>query len=256
MKYIWMGLTTLLVCSLAEASKPDNKSIVIMSAGLVEMAKVDGTISDSEKKLIGKELPLEGRLNPVDVFTMSHEDLPGQLSELNLNEKQQTGFIRFLALIALEDGTIHESEKALIKKYISRISTKTSVEGIIKSAKTLQTWLRDKEINKNLRSIALKQQSRADAGQDFIAANPYPTPGKEKKEWIPENSGGFMVLGWSPKADEEGKKQCQGTYWIEATKDDFSAFGIIDIDGDGGFATYTATLKNPSPKRITPVEVQ
>ena len=41
-----------------------------------------------------------------------------------------------------------------------------------------------------------------------------------------------------------------GSYKIEGSKNAFVITGIVDIDGDGQFATYVSTHSNPKPKRI------
>ena len=77
----------------------------------------------------------------------------------------------------------------------------------------------------------------------FVSAEPYPpkSSGMKSKQWIPASSGGFYSMGWKPDGD------VRGTYWITTTTTNFTAYGIIDVDGDGEFATYKATTsENPN----------
>ena len=77
----------------------------------------------------------------------------------------------------------------------------------------------------------------------FVSAEPYPpkSSGMKSKQWIPADAGGFSTVGWKPDGD------VRGTYWVTTTVTNFTAYGIIDVDGDGEFATYIATIsENPN----------
>ena len=79
----------------------------------------------------------------------------------------------------------------------------------------------------------------------YVEAEPYPKkPSSDLKKWEISSSGGFKDLAWSPGPEVKG---VYGSYSIKVTGDDFVVIGVSDIDGDGVFATYTAT-KDTDPK--------
>ena len=62
-----------------------------------------------------------------------------------------------------------------------------------------------------------------------------------------EASGGFETLNWMPDGD------VRGSYSVKTKEQsgmamDFTIIGVMDADGDGKFATYTAT------KSVNPVK--
>ena len=77
----------------------------------------------------------------------------------------------------------------------------------------------------------------------YIEANQHPAtqPGPQNMAWGNGNDG-FNQLGWAPDG------AVRGQYWVTTTTagkrspaGDFTVWGRSDIDGDGIFATYTAT---------------
>jgi hypothetical protein len=77
----------------------------------------------------------------------------------------------------------------------------------------------------------------------WVDVEPYPekSSGMKTKQWNPSDSGGFEILGFTPDGD------VRGTYWVTTETTNFTAYGIIDLDGDGEFATYKATKsENPN----------
>jgi hypothetical protein len=74
--------------------------------------------------------------------------------------------------------------------------------------------------------------------------------GKETTIWDSEAAGNFTLLGWEPIYEE-----ARGTYWVTTTTTDFTAYGIIDADGDSNFATYRATSSINPDSPITGEDV-
>ena len=107
------------------------------------------------------------------------------------------------------------------------------------------------EVPMNLKGIKTAQIAYEGSFDTFVTIAPYPrkSSGKKTKQWVRGASGGFMTVGWSPDGD------VRGTYWVTTTTTNFTAWGIIDVDGDGKFATYTATISENPNAPITPPDV-
>lgn len=100
-----------------------------------------------------------------------------------------------------------------------------------------------------INQIKEAQLANYDLLQFYVDAEPYPkTPSSVAQPWIIAESGGFTTIAWSPGNDAS----VYGSYAIKVSEDgsDFTVIGVSDIDGDGVFATYTAT-KDTDPKRTT-----
>ena len=105
------------------------------------------------------------------------------------------------------------------------------------------------EIPVNLKGIKTAQIAYESNFDVFVSADPYPpqSNGVVQKIWDQSQAGGFSVIGWVPDGN------VRGTYWVTTTSIDFTAYGIIDIDGDGNFATYQATKStNPNSPHTGP----
>ena len=101
------------------------------------------------------------------------------------------------------------------------------------------------EVPLNLRTIKTAQMQYESQWKQFVPAKPYPpTPTKTTQRWEGGNSGGFKVLDWQPGGE------VRGSYWVEVHGEDFTAYGVSDLDGDGVYATYIAT-KSENPHLIT-----
>ena len=99
------------------------------------------------------------------------------------------------------------------------------------------------EIPSNLKEIKQIEKAYEMDIYVYISIEPYPpkSSGMKLKQWTVSESGVFFTIGWSPKED------VRGTYWINANQTNFTAYGIIDLDGDGQFTTYMATRsENPN----------
>ena len=85
----------------------------------------------------------------------------------------------------------------------------------------------------------------------YVEAIFYPSfvPTQDKQPWVIENSGEFKRLNWSPEGE------VRGVYSVTTTSNlDFRAVGMMDIDGDGNYATFVAT-KSTAPYAITAPDV-
>jgi hypothetical protein len=102
------------------------------------------------------------------------------------------------------------------------------------------------EVVENLKGIKTAELAYESYFDTFVSAEIYPPTEKNnaKRAWKVNESGGFRTMGWGPD------NLVKGSYWVTTTTTDFTAYGIIDVEGDGSYATYTAT-KSENPK--TPV---
>jgi len=97
--------------------------------------------------------------------------------------------------------------------------------------KEMQNKAKRSELPMNLKSIQTIQQMYFSENKIYVPVKAYPQKTSlEDQEWIITESGGFEPMG-----------TVRDSYWVEVSKDDFTAYGISDVDGDGVYATYTAT---------------
>ena len=108
------------------------------------------------------------------------------------------------------------------------------------------------EIARNLSSIKEALDTHNAEHGEYIEAAPHPTgtPGPGTRPWADGNEG-FETIGWRPEGD------ARGTYSVsirqvnsDDSQGDFVITGTCDMDGDGVFATYTAT-KSIDPVMVT-----
>ena len=99
------------------------------------------------------------------------------------------------------------------------------------------------EVPMNLAGIRVSLIQYEASFDTFVSCNEYPprsSDGKNIQDWMVTDSGGFQTLNWQPDGG------VRGSYSVKLTKNesgqnDFIATGVIDVDGDGVYATYTAT---------------
>ena len=88
-----------------------------------------------------------------------------------------------------------------------------------------------------IRDAMLRYGLATEEYPEIPAYVPDDAPGTEPRAW-PEGSP-FQVLGWAP---EDG--QAWGSYRVESIdEDNFQVYGMVDIDGDGVPAIWTATKR-------------
>lgn len=102
------------------------------------------------------------------------------------------------------------------------------------------------EVPTNLKRIKTSMIAYEQNFDVFVKCSAYPpTPGgKTTQMWSVGSSGGFKVINFQPDGD------VRGSYMVSTSSFNFTATGIIDVDGDGVYATYVAT-KSENP--ISPI---
>ena len=116
---------------------------------------------------------------------------------------------------------------------------------IVPNMREMQNKTKRAEIVVNLKMIQTMQNVYFTEKKAYVAAKAYPLQtSTEPQMWLVADSGGFQKLGFEPMGS------VRGSYWVEVSKDDFTAYGISDVDGDGTYATYTAT-KSQEPTATT-----
>ena len=130
-------------------------------------------------------------------------------------------------------------------------------------------------VSKTLAGIRHVSIGHYESDDVYIGVEPYPplSSGTKGQPWDYDASGGFKTLGFC--ADSKGPSGCPrqrgkqvpedpetaelvlGTYWVTLVKPnakgaylDFNAYGVVDLDGDGVYATYVAT-QSTTPTAIT-----
>jgi type II secretory pathway pseudopilin PulG len=101
------------------------------------------------------------------------------------------------------------------------------------------------EVPANVDGIRTAERAyEAEFGRFVAVPEPVPVQawevGREPRPW--PSGTAFDDLGWSAGA------QVRGTYWVEVSPDgeDFTVYGVCDVDGDGDAATYTASRESPA----------
>ena len=107
---------------------------------------------------------------------------------------------------------------------------------IVPNMREMQNKMKRSELSVNLRMLQTMQHSYFAAKKSYVSATAYPPQtSTEPQTWVSAESGGFQELGFEPMGS------VRGSYWVEVSKEGFTAYGISDVDGDGIYATYTAT---------------
>ena len=98
------------------------------------------------------------------------------------------------------------------------------------------------ELPINIKKIKTAQLQYESIHDSFVSCDEYPSRsgGSSKRSWSPPETSGFEILKWQPESD------VRGSYSVTTTTNDFTIVGVIDVDGDGEYATYTAT-KSTNP---------
>ena len=92
------------------------------------------------------------------------------------------------------------------------------------------------EVPVNLKAIRTAEIAYRNDFGVFVTAAMYPSsPTATLQTWVKASSGGFATLGWMPDG------AVRGSYGVATTSVDFTAIGVSDVDGDGSYASFTAT---------------
>jgi hypothetical protein len=147
-----------------------------------------------------------------------------------------------LLSIARKDGTISEQELSVILEYSQLFHIEEAQKIIASVRNQIKMKEMHREVIDTLNMIKKAEMSYSMQYDEYVVAEKYPPKSSDNKsrDWVEEESGGFQTLGIAIEAP------ILGTYWVDVDQYSFTATGIIDVDGDGVFATYTAT-KSESP---------
>jgi type II secretory pathway pseudopilin PulG len=104
------------------------------------------------------------------------------------------------------------------------------------------------EIPQNLKAIKTAQLAYEAEYDVYVRCAAYPSsPTKTTQQWTKASSGGFKVIDFQPDGD------VRGSYMVSTTATNFTVIGVSDVDGDGVYATYTATKSlNPNAPITAP----
>jgi type II secretory pathway pseudopilin PulG len=98
-----------------------------------------------------------------------------------------------------------------------------------------------------IRTAMLSYDASFDRYVEVSRFHPDSSPGKTQRKFT--TGSAFDTLGWMPYGE------VRGSYKVVVTSSrDFRVVGISDIDGDGVYASWTAT-KSINPTQITPGNV-
>ena len=106
------------------------------------------------------------------------------------------------------------------------------------------------EVPRMLKAIKTAQIMYMQDYDVYVRCAAYPPKAStEPQHWDHQNSGGFKVIDFRPSSE------VRGSYMVSTTSYNFTAVGIIDVDGDGVYATYVATKTENPNNPITPSDV-
>ncbi|MEC7986744.1 MAG: hypothetical protein VX278_16370 [Myxococcota bacterium] len=233
-----------LILSSFVAAEPLNETaLVTIAASLVEMATVSDGISEEERSLLKKKFPLRGDLSPVTVFTLDRSDLPKTMASLPLEQKKRDRILNFLGLVALVDGNISTGEYEYLQRYHESLQSTLSLKEHMNQSQSLYHSIQHEPMLETMRLMAEAEAKYHQKHKRYLDAKQCPKRGSKKTSWS-KCSNVFKNLPWTPP------ETVIGSYKIEATQNSFVITGLIDVDGDGSFATYVSTHTTPKPKRI------
>ena len=84
-----MTFLLLSLIGLSRAHALEETTMALVAAALVDIAKCDDTITETEHALIRDKFPFKDGTDPVFVFSIDHNQLPQQLAQLPLKPQQR-----------------------------------------------------------------------------------------------------------------------------------------------------------------------
>ena len=106
------------------------------------------------------------------------------------------------------------------------------------------------EVPRTLKAIKIYQEMYMQEYDVYVKCSAYPkVPSKTPQKWVDADSGGFKTIGF------RSEKGLRGSYMVSTTSAIFTAIGIIDVDGDGVYATYVTTKSQNPNNPITGPDV-
>jgi len=176
--------------------------------------------------------------------------------EMGITDREALGMIK--ALLRGGSFSVQQSDEYLRIGYAFDAGPKGFGQGLIEVVTAvaipnyvgMQYRAKRAEVPSNVDGIKTAQiayDAQYDTYVEQTALYPTSRPGKEQLSW-PSGSN-FDDLGWGP----DGK--VRGAYRVVSTSStDFLITGICDVDGDGIYATFTAT-KSINTTMVTPANV-
>lgn len=112
-----------------------------------------------------------------------------------------------------------------------------AIAGLLSARATLELRVRRSELSTNVDALRKAVLAYENAHGSWISVG-HPAQAYDVlaagRPYVPDNA-----LGWRPQA-------ARGVYWVVAYDDGFEAHGMIDLDGDGIPAHWTATTHRPA----------
>ena len=223
------------------------------------------------------DLPMNLLLKINDKCVVSKNALLEYIKNSNLEIDETITLLLAAAHVTIADGKVRKKERKLLEDFLETFDQKRDATALINissltsfssrssgdvmmqiaeaysftEGKSLSYRKLRSEIPINLRGIKTAELAYESNFDVYVSADPYPpiSSGDEAKQWVRNSAGGFSTIGWSPDGD------VRGTYWVTTTDMNFTAWGIIDLDGDGKYATYMATKSENPNSPITGPDV-
>jgi len=232
----------------------------------IEVAKSDGTVTDSERLLIFKENG--SGFDPILFHaidqTQGVEFVAETKRQLHLNGSKRdldkaasewtfvNVFTEFLNRVALADEEMAQAEQKKIAEMLAFIH-RIDPDGSLRTEADALTWGKEVfrgELPLILNTIKSLQHKQKQAHGSYVAFQEQP----------PRNGSGES-RSWQPslESDEQAfplqiNTKIRGSYRVTVSDNGFEAYGVIDSDGDGEFATYMATSGAP-PVALTAKDI-
>ena len=228
----------------------------------------DGSFSEKEKQILENSL----RISSTDLQTMKQDCMtsPKQLLKDLQTESENYDAVMVLvisAYIAKADGEVQPTESKLIEDFLETFNKKREIQPLLdicegelsdeivnkvisvySFSESLTYKAKRAEVPMNLKAIKTAQISYMQDYDVYVRCAAYPSvPSKEPQKWDVSASGGFKTIDFQPS------ENVRGSYMVATTPTNFTAIGIIDVDGDGVYATYIATKsENPNAPITAP----
>lgn len=232
----------------------------------VDIARADGVIQDSERRLIFAENA--NGFDPISFHAMNDEEGLRILSatkakmhshatsrklDLAISEWSFVEIYRqFMEKVAESDGDVSQDERKRINWRISALHS-IKPDGTRRDDAATKRWETEvlrAEAPLILDSIRNAERQHKEKEGRYVGFELQPPRQSDAalRRWQPTGKDGDPVL------PIELHHKVRGSYWVQAEAEGFKAYGIIDADGDGVFSTYLATSA-ANATRITSDEI-
>ena len=247
---IGMIATIALVATPSIASDLDLNLLAASFVLSADLAEADGKVTVEEREVIDRSFGRSGRhfglLTFRKMFTMSLEEAQETWKKAKKKDKEE--IFQLFYKVAGSDHDVSRKEAAWLKSYGKGLGIKGDPKEL---AKQFSYEVSRSEVPTNIKAIKTAQIQYESAYSAFVNCDEYPPRGGSKaKQWIVSSSGGFETINWQPDGDVRGSYSVKTTGGGSGQLSDFTIIGVIDADGDGEYATYTAT-KSTNPTSPT-----